>query len=111
MGGENIHPQDLENLAVVSEEIDLNFVVAIGVLDEQEGTERPVLICGLKKTLDAEDKSVLVKLIQKRIFNKLGISRVKIFFVNRKWIVRTNNGKKSRSATWGNYKNNFPEEK
>lgn len=103
VGGVNINPQDLENLTSSFKEIDSYNIVAFGIPDENLGTEKPVIICSLKKPEDIIDKTILEKKIRKLIFFEMGVTLGDICFVDRKWIVRTGNGKLSRFANQKKY--------
>lgn len=108
VGGHNIHPEDLERIAAGLPGIRADRVVALGVFDETQGTERIVMVCGLEKPVSDKERAAMEKELRRRIFSKLELTPAEVRFVDKNWIERTPNGKIARSANLEKYEKWLP---
>ncbi len=107
VGGKNIYPQDLENLANEVQGVHPGRVCAFGVPNEAAGTEDVVLIAevdGLEKNLDADrpgDEAELERIsdeIRLRVTRGSDIALRYVKLVGRGWLIKTSSGKIARNA-------------
>ncbi len=97
VGGKNIHPQDLEDLAGSVEGVHPGRTVAFGVFNEDIGTEDVVVVA----EADAHDQSEregLARIMRDVITRGSDITPRTIKIVERGWMVKTSSGKIARSA-------------
>ena len=104
IGGDNIHPEDLETIGGSVPEINPNSVVAIGILDEDLGTEKIVMICGLNHPATESEKLDIERKLRHKVFQELEVTLGEVHLVKRGWIVKTHNGKIARKENREKYK-------
>jgi acyl-CoA synthetase (AMP-forming)/AMP-acid ligase II len=97
-GGQNIHPEDLENVANSVFGIKPGRAVAFGIDDTRTGSERIVMVCELAAGIRKEERGNLGRELRRRVFHELYVSLSEIRFVESGWIVKTYNGRMVRSA-------------
>ena len=97
-GGQNIHPEDLENVANSVPGIKPGRAVAFGIDDTRTGSEKIVMVCELTAGIRKEERGNLGREIRRRVFHELYVSLSEIRFVASGWIVKTYNGRMVRSA-------------
>jgi fatty-acyl-CoA synthase len=99
VGGENIYPQDIEEIVSAHYAVRDGRAVAMGLYNADLGTEDIVVVA----ELDGEDlpahASELEREIRSQIVAGLGIAVRNIFLKPPKWIVKSTAGKPARSAT------------
>ena len=104
VGGHNVYPEDLENIAGSIPGILKDRVVALGVMDEALGSERVVMVCALEHPLSGEEQASLERDLRQRIHAGLEVTLAGVFFVGKNWLERTLNGKIARRANLEKYK-------
>ncbi len=104
VGGHNIHPEDIETAAAAVPGIYPSAVVAFGIQDEELGTEKAILICGMAGSADESRKLEIERELRRRIFNMLEVKLAEIHFVKPNWVVKTHNGKIARGLNREKYK-------
>jgi acyl-CoA synthetase (AMP-forming)/AMP-acid ligase II len=104
VGGDNIHPEDLETIAGTLPEIHSDSVAAFGVLDENQGTEKIVMLCGLNRPVSEVEKPDIERKLRRRVFAEMEVTLGEIHLVPRNWLVKTQNGKIARTASREKYK-------
>ena len=102
-GGQNIHPEDIEALAKDLPEIVPHRVVAFGVLDEQRGSEKIVLICDLHRSIGEAEHPRIERELRQRVYRVLGIALAEVHLMKKGWVVLTPNGKIPRRANREKY--------
>jgi fatty-acyl-CoA synthase len=99
IGGENIYPQDIEEIAGGHSAIHDGRVIAMGVYNPDLGTEEIVVVA----EVESEDRLASTTQIEQEIRNlvvaAMGVAVRTIFLKPPKWIVKSTAGKPSRSAT------------
>jgi len=96
VGGQNVHPEDVEAAAIELLAVDPGRAVSFGVPDERTGTERVILVCDLRRPLGDGERLEAEQLLRRRVFAELDIVLGEVRFTDRSWIVKTVNGKLAR---------------
>ena len=99
IGGENIYPQDIEELVSAHPAIHDGRVVAMGVYNPNLGTEEVVVAAEVEREESLADAAPLEQEIRSCIVAGLGIAVHTIFLKPPMWIVKSTAGKPARSAT------------
>jgi acyl-CoA synthetase (AMP-forming)/AMP-acid ligase II len=112
VGGKNIYPQDLENLAGEVPGIYPGRVVAFGLFNEDAGTEDVVIIAeaetdGKLTPQQAED---LENQIRQQVTRGSDIALRFVKVVEHGWLLKTSSGKIARSANRDKYLHDFSQE-
>ncbi|MCB0193571.1 MAG: AMP-binding protein [Anaerolineae bacterium] len=103
IGGRNIHPEDIEAIAYTVPGIRPDKAAAFGVIDEVLGTEKAILVCELSQSCDASSWHDIEQALRRRIFQTLQLTMGEIHPVKKGWIIKTPNGKLSRTANRQKY--------
>jgi fatty-acyl-CoA synthase len=93
LGGENIYPQDIEQIINNSEYFIPGRNVVFGITDKGRGTEK---IIALAEVSIDEYENINILGLKKKIFNQLNISIADIFILPRKTLKKSTAGKISR---------------
>jgi acyl-CoA synthetase (AMP-forming)/AMP-acid ligase II len=99
IGGENIYPQDIEEIVSAHPAIHDGRVIAIGVYNPGLGTEDVVVVAEVEREVLLSDAAKFEHEIRGRIVAGLGIAVRTILLKPPKWIVKSTAGKAARSAT------------
>jgi acyl-CoA synthetase (AMP-forming)/AMP-acid ligase II len=105
VGGKNIYPQDLENLASEVNGVHPGRVVAFGVPNEATGTEDVVIIVEVD-TADSENSPEFDRIsdeIRMRVTRGSDIALRLVKLVKRGWLIKTSSGKIARSTNRERY--------
>ncbi len=97
-GGQNIHPEDLENIANTVSGIKSGRAVAFGIDDMRTGSEKIVMVCELATGIGKEERGNISRELRRRVFHELYVSLSEVRFVERGWVVKTYNGRMVRSV-------------
>lgn len=109
VGGENIYPQDIEELAGSHPAIHDGRVVARGLYNPELGTEEIVMVAEVESEPLLADREKIEQEIRSRIAAGMGVTVGTIFLKRPKWIVKSTAGKPSRSATFEKLQKEHPE--
>jgi fatty-acyl-CoA synthase len=99
VGGENIYPQDIEEIIFRNPVIRDGRAIAIGVFNSKLGTQE---IVGVAEVADVKDLEHAIRIeceLKKSIKIELAISVRAIYLKAPKWIVKSTAGKPARSTT------------
>lgn len=116
VGGKNIYPQDLENLACKVTGVHPGRVVAFGIPNEATGTEDVIIIAEVdsrEKELtnaDLEDSPEIDRIsdeIRMQVTRGSDITLRLVKLVKRGWLIKTSSGKIARSANRERYLHEF----
>jgi acyl-CoA synthetase (AMP-forming)/AMP-acid ligase II len=99
IGGENIYPQDIEEIVSSHAAIHDGRVVAMGVYNPQLGTEDVVVVAEVESEESLVNAPQLEQEIRSKVVAGLGIAVKTILLKPPKWIVKSTAGKAARSAT------------
>jgi acyl-CoA synthetase (AMP-forming)/AMP-acid ligase II len=112
VGGKNIYPQDLENLASEVSGVHPGRVVAFGIPNETTGTEDVVIIAEVdtadKELIDSDFETSpeidrISDEIRMRVTRGSDIALRLVKLVKRGWLIKTSSGKIARSANRERY--------
>ncbi len=99
IGGENIYPQDIEEIAGGHAAIHDGRVIAIGVYNPELGTEEVVVVAEVEHEELLAGAPQIEQEIRSLVVGAMGVAVRTIFLRPPKWIVKSTAGKPSRSAT------------
>lgn len=105
VGGKNIYPQDLENLAGEVPGLYPGHVVAFGVVNEEAGTEDVVIVAEAEaeQALSGETKEKLEDQIRQQVNRGSDIALRYVKVVEHGWLLKTSSGKIARGANRDKY--------
>ena len=99
IGGENIYPQDIEEIVAAHRAVHDGRVIALGVYNADLGTEDVVVVAELQSESLLSESASIEQEIRQRVVAALGVATRTILLKPPKWIVKSTAGKPSRSAT------------
>jgi len=102
VGGKNVFPQDLEELAMDVEGVHPGRVVAFGLFNEELGTEE----IGVIAEVDVTEDDLRVKIareIRDQIARGTDVTARYVLTVDRGWLIKTSSGKIARGANRDKY--------
>ncbi len=99
IGGENIYPQDIEEIVASHGAIHDGRAVAMGVYNPDLGTEEIIVVAEVDGEKLLADTVEIEQQIRGQIVSGLGVAVRTIFLKPPKWIVKSTAGKAARSAT------------
>jgi fatty-acyl-CoA synthase len=99
VGGENLYPQDIEEIVASHAAIHDGRVVALGVYNPDLGTDDIVMVAEVEQTGLLMNPTEIERELRNLVVAGLGVAVRTIFLKPPKWIVKSTAGKASRSAT------------
>jgi fatty-acyl-CoA synthase len=99
IGGENIYPQDIEEIVAAHPAIHDGRAIALGCYNPDLGTEDVVVVAEVERQEILVNSETIEHEIRTRVVAGLGISVRTILLKPPKWIVKSTAGKPARSAT------------
>jgi len=99
IGGENIYPQDIEEIVCSHPAIHDGRAIALGVFNPELGTEDIVVVAEVEKEEDLQHAESIEREIRTQIVTNMGVAARTIFVKPPKWIVKSTAGKPARSTT------------
>ena len=106
VGGKNIFPQDLEELAMEVEGVHPGRVVAFGLFNEDIGTEEIGVIAEVDVTED-DARVKIARGIRDQISRGTDVTARYVLTVDRGWLIKTSSGKIARGANRDKYLQEF----
>ena len=103
VGGHNIHPTAIEAVAAAQLQVSPEEVVAFGLADEVLGTERVVVVCGLRSLPGEPERASLKRAVRQRVLQEFAVAPADVRLVRKNWLVKTQNGKIARGRTRDKY--------
>ena len=97
VGGKNIYPQDLEQLAMDVAGVHPGRVVAFGIFNETTGTEDVVMVAEVDEE-DADEHQRIADQIRQVVTRGSAVALRYVHIVGKHWLVKTSSGKTARSA-------------
>jgi len=97
VGGKNIYPQDLEELASEVPGVYPGRIVAFGIFNIDLGTEDVGIVAETELT-DPEDRRQLAIRVRDHATRNSDVAVRYVEVVDRKWLIKTSSGKIARSA-------------
>jgi len=99
VGGENIYPQDIEEIVGSHHAIHDGRVVALGVYNPDLGTDDIVVVAEVESEALLAGAAEIEQEVRNLVVGGIGVAVRTIFLKPPKWIVKSTAGKASRSAT------------
>jgi acyl-CoA synthetase (AMP-forming)/AMP-acid ligase II len=99
IGGENIYPQDIEEIVAGHGSIHDGRVIAMGVYNPDLGTEDIVVVAEVEREELLANAAEIESEIRRMVVATMGVAVRTIFLKPPKWIVKSTAGKAARSAT------------
>jgi fatty-acyl-CoA synthase len=99
VGGENIYPQDIEEIVAGHPAIHDGRVIALGVYNPELGTQDIVVVAEVGDEAALAKRIELEQEIRGQVVSGMGVAVRMIFLKPPKWIVKSTAGKPARSAT------------
>jgi acyl-CoA synthetase (AMP-forming)/AMP-acid ligase II len=99
VAGENIYPQDVEEIVSAHPAIYDGRVVAFGQYNPTLGTEEIVVVAEVRKEDDLQNGSRIDRALRTAITSELGVGVGPIYLKPPRWIVKSTAGKPARSTT------------
>ncbi len=99
VGGENLYPQDIEEIVASHPAIHDGRVVAMGLYNSDLGTEDIVVVAEVESEELLARSADLEQEVRSQVVAALGVAVRAIFLKPPKWIVKSTAGKAARSTT------------
>jgi len=99
VGGENIYPQDVEEIVSSHPAIHDGRVIALGLFNSKLGTEEVVVIAEVRSENSLAASGDIERALSNSIVGELGVVAKRIYLKPPKWIVKSTAGKPARSTT------------
>ncbi len=109
IGGENIYPQDIEEIVSSHAAIHDGRAVAMGIYSPNLGTEEIFVVAEVEDEVHMRQQEGIENELRSRIVAGLGIAVKGIFLKPEKWIVKSTAGKAARAATRAKLLQEHPE--
>lgn len=99
IGGENLYPEDIEEIVSTHPSIHDGRAIAMGVYNPDLGTEDIVVVAEVESEDLLADAGDIEREVRSQVVAGLGVAVRTIFLKPPKWIVKSTAGKAARSAT------------
>ncbi len=99
VGGENLYPQDIEEIVANHPAVHDGRAVAIGVYNPDLGTEDVVIVAEVEQEQQLADAASIEQEIRNLVVAGTGVAARRIYLKPPKWIVKSTAGKPARAAT------------
>lgn len=109
VGGENLYPQDIEEIVASHAAIHDGRVIALGLYNPDLGTEEILVVAEVEREELLADAEKIEQEVRSRIAAGLGVTAGTILLKPPKWIVKSTAGKAARSTTLEKLKREHPE--
>ena len=109
VAGENIYPQDIEEIAALHPAIHDGRVVAMGAYNPETGTEDVIVVAEVGDEVNLHAAAAIEQELRTSITRSMGLAVSTIYLKPPKWIVKSTAGKPARSATFEKLSKEHPE--
>jgi fatty-acyl-CoA synthase len=99
IGGENIYPQDIEEIVCSHPSIHDGRAIALGVFNADLGTEDIVVVAEVEREELLQQAGDIEREIRSNVVGNMGVAVRTVFLKPPKWIVKSTAGKAARSTT------------
>jgi acyl-CoA synthetase (AMP-forming)/AMP-acid ligase II len=99
VAGENIHPQDIEEIISAHKAICDGRVVAFGSYNPNLGTEEILVIAEVRDSSDLDNADSIERELRAAVKAEMGVTIGYLFIKPPRWIVKSTAGKPARAAT------------
>lgn len=109
VGGENLYPQDIEEIVADHAAIHDGRVIALGLDNPDLGTQQIVIVAELESEDLLAKSEEIEREIRSAVTAALGVAAGMVFLKPPKWIVKSTAGKPARSTTLEKLQKEHPE--
>jgi acyl-CoA synthetase (AMP-forming)/AMP-acid ligase II len=109
VGGENIYPQDIEEIVASHRAVHDGRVIATGVYNPDLGTEQIIVVAEVENEDLLANATEVEREIRGQVTAGLGVAVGTVYLKPPKWIVKSTAGKPARSATFEKLQKEHPE--
>ena len=109
VGGENLYPQDLEEIAGKHPAIHDGRVIAMGLYNSDLGTEEIVIVAEVESEEHLANATEIEHEIRQLVMTGMGVAVGTIFLEPPKWVVKSTAGKPARSSTLEKLRSEHPD--
>jgi len=109
VGGENLYPQDIEEIVGSHPAVHDGRVIALGLYNPDLGTEEILVVAEVEREKFLENSQAIEREIRAQIAAGLGVTVGTILLKPPKWIVKSTAGKAARSTTLEKLRREHPE--
>lgn len=102
VGGKNVYPMDLEELAMEVQGVHPGRVVAFGIFNEEAGTEDVVIVAEVETQEQAELNRISDE-VRAVVTRGSAVALRHVHLVGPKWLIKTSSGKTARGANKEKY--------
>jgi len=102
VGGKNVYPMDLEELAMQVQGVHPGRVVAFGVFNEQAGTEDVVIVAEVE-TQEPVELERIGDEVRQMVTRGSAVALRHVHLVDAKWLIKTSSGKTARGVNKEKY--------
>ena len=95
VGGKNVYPMDLEELAMTVRGVHPGRVSAFGIFNESSGTEDVVIVAEVE-TEDPAERLRIGDEIRAAVTRGSAVALRQVYLVGTRWLVKTSSGKNAR---------------
>ena len=96
VGGRNVYPQDLEELAMEVPGVHPGRVVAFGIYNDRAATEDVVIVAEVE-TVEAEEQHKIADGIRQSVTRGSAVALRQVHLVSSGWLIKTSSGKNARN--------------
>ena len=107
VGGKNIHPEDLEEIANEVPGVYEGRVVAFGLFSERLGTEQVVIVVETRRPVPEEEALAIAAEIRRRVAHQTDVVVHDVRVLGRRWVQKSSSGKVARGANRAQYIQEF----
>ena len=107
VGGKNIHPEDIEEIANHITGIYPGRAVAFGLFDPRTATESVVMVCELVGNPDQAQQKAIGDQLRQLVAQRSEITLGDVRLVSGRWIIKSSSGKIARAANREKYQSQF----
>jgi acyl-CoA synthetase (AMP-forming)/AMP-acid ligase II len=109
IGGENLYPQDIEEIVASHTAIHDGRAIAMGSYNPNLGTEEIIVVAEVEREELLANAPVLEQEIRSAVVEGMGVAVRSVFLKPPKWIVKSTAGKPARAATRAKLQTEHPE--
>jgi fatty-acyl-CoA synthase len=109
IGGENIYPQDIEEIVGTHAAIHDGRAIAMGVYNADLGTEEIIVVAEVEREEHLANGAEIEREIRGQVVAGMGVAVKAVFVKPPRWIVKSTAGKAARAATREKLFNEHPE--
>jgi fatty-acyl-CoA synthase len=99
IGGENLYPQDIEEVVSAHPEIHDGRAIAMGIYNPDVGTEEVLVVAEVNHDESLAESERIEQELRSSVVSALGVAAKTIVLKPPKWIVKSTAGKAARAAT------------